>query len=117
MLGRDSHLVRLSCYISGIQCSTIPLDLIVRLSQSSDEKAGLYRVRGDCYMVGNTLEIAASALQLPILIFGTDSPVPFLIRKALVKPIEAEQDYSKAIEFLQGPGGEQADPTELPTSL
>ncbi|CAB9512416.1 expressed unknown protein [Seminavis robusta] len=54
--------------------------------QPPDEKAGLYRVRGDCYM-------------------------------ALLQPQKAEKDYAQAIEYLQGPGGEQADPTELPTAL
>lgn len=54
--------------------------------QPPAEKAGLYRVRGDCYM-------------------------------SLLQPQNAEKDYAKAIECLQGPGGEQADSSELPTSL
>jgi hypothetical protein len=54
--------------------------------QAPDEKAGLYRVRGDCYMV-------------------------------LLKPLVAIQDYTTAITFLQGPEGERADPTELPSAV
>lgn len=54
--------------------------------QAPDEKAGLYRVRGDCYM-------------------------------ALLQPQKAVKDYTTAIDFLQGPGGDLADPEELPTSL
>jgi hypothetical protein len=34
-----------------------------------------------------------------------------------LKPQDAEKDYTTAIELLQGPGGEKADPSELPTSL
>ena len=54
--------------------------------QPADEKAGLYRVRGDCY----------SALG--------DAP-------------KAVADYDQATRLLQGPGGERADPMELPASL
>jgi len=54
--------------------------------QAPDEKAGLYRVRGDCYM-------------------------------AMLRPNDAERDYTTAIELLKGPGGDSADPSELPMSL
>lgn len=54
--------------------------------QAPDEKAGLYRVRGDCYMV-------------------------------LMKPLVAIQDYTTAINLLQGPGGDKADPSELPSAV
>lgn len=54
--------------------------------QAPDEKAGLYRVRGDCY---------ASLLQ---------------VDKAIA-------DYAVAIDLIQSPGGENADPAELPASL
>jgi hypothetical protein len=54
--------------------------------QPNDEKAGLYRVRGDCFMV-------------------------------LLKPQEAIRDYTTAINLLQGPEGDRADPGELPSSL
>jgi len=52
----------------------------------ADERAGLYRVRGDCY----------SALG--------DAP-------------KAIADYDKAVELLRGPGGDLADPEELPASV
>jgi len=54
--------------------------------QSADEKAGLYRVRGDCYA-------------------------------ALLQADKAIADYSTAIDLLKSPGGEKADPAELPASL
>lgn len=54
--------------------------------QPADELAGLYRVRGDCYM----------------LLANADA---------------ARQDYDAAVQLLQGPGGSQADPVELPTAL
>eukprot|EP00980_Cylindrotheca_fusiformis_P005843 scaffold1228_cov119-Cylindrotheca_fusiformis.AAC.10 len=54
--------------------------------QAPDERAGLYRVRGDCYMV-------------------------------LLKPLVAVQDYTTAIRLLQGPGGDKADPSELPAAF
>ena len=52
--------------------------------QPPDEQAGLYRVRGDCYM-------------------------------ALLRPNDAIADYSTALKLLQGPGGSNADPAELPS--
>jgi len=54
--------------------------------QPPDEKAALYRVRGDCFM-------------------------------AELKPLEAENDYTTAITLLEGPGGNLADPAELPAAL
>lgn len=54
--------------------------------QPPDEKAALYRVRGDCFM-------------------------------AELKPQEAEKDYTTTIDLLEGPGGNLADPSELPTAL
>lgn len=65
------------------------LDEVVRAweRQPADERAGLYRVRADCHM-------------------------------ALLEAEAAIQDYSSAISLLQdGPGGEMADPAELPASL
>jgi tetratricopeptide (TPR) repeat protein len=53
--------------------------------QAPDERAALYRVRGDCYM-------------------------------ALLKPQEAQKDYTLAIDILEGPGGDLADPSELPAA-
>jgi tetratricopeptide (TPR) repeat protein len=53
--------------------------------QAPDERAALYRVRGDCYM-------------------------------ALLKPQEAQKDYTMAINLLEGPGGDLADPSELPAA-
>lgn len=53
--------------------------------QAPDERAALYRVRGDCYM-------------------------------ALLKPQEAQKDYTIAIDLLEGPGGDLADPSELPAA-
>mmetsp|Transcript_20498 Transcript_20498/g.30190 ORF Transcript_20498/g.30190 Transcript_20498/m.30190 type:complete len:445 (+) Transcript_20498:79-1413(+) len=53
--------------------------------QNPDERAALYRVRGDCYM-------------------------------ALLKPEEAASDYGIAVELLEGPGGELADPEERPAA-
>lgn len=35
----------------------------------------------------------------------------------LLKPVEAEKDYTIAINYLKGPGGELADPAELPSAL
>jgi tetratricopeptide (TPR) repeat protein len=54
--------------------------------QSADEQAGLYRVRGDCYV-------------------------------ALLRPLDAIADYSKALALLDTPDGKNADPAELPASL
>jgi len=54
--------------------------------QPADEKAGLYRVRGDCYML-------------------------------LSLSKEAYDDYDTAVKLLRGPGGQQADPAELPAAL
>ena len=54
--------------------------------QPADEKAGLYRVRGDCYT-------------------------------ALGDADKAWADYDQAVTLLQGPGGDKADPTELPAAL
>lgn len=54
--------------------------------QAPDERAGLYRVRGDCYM-------------------------------ALLQADKAITDYTTAIDLLKGPGGEKADPSELPASI
>mmetsp|Transcript_7180 Transcript_7180/g.10287 ORF Transcript_7180/g.10287 Transcript_7180/m.10287 type:complete len:438 (-) Transcript_7180:7-1320(-) len=51
--------------------------------QPPDERAALYRVRGDCYM-------------------------------GLMRADEAVKDYNVAIELLEGPGGEKADPSERP---
>jgi tetratricopeptide (TPR) repeat protein len=53
--------------------------------QAPDERAALYRVRGDCYM-------------------------------ALLKPQEAQKDYTIAIDLLEGSGGDLADPSELPAA-
>jgi len=55
-------------------------------NQPADELAGLYRVRGDCYML---LQNAA----------------------------KATSDYQKALELLDGPGKNDADPAELPLAL
>jgi hypothetical protein len=54
--------------------------------QAPDERAALYRVRGDCYM-------------------------------ALLKPLEAQKDNTIAIDLLEGPGGDLADPSELPAAM
>lgn len=54
--------------------------------QSADEQAGLYRVRGDCYV-------------------------------ALLRPLDAIADYSKALALLDTPDGKNADPAELPASF
>eukprot|EP00522_Entomoneis_paludosa_P008767 CAMPEP_0172447598 /NCGR_PEP_ID=MMETSP1065-20121228/6874_1 /TAXON_ID=265537 /ORGANISM="Amphiprora paludosa, Strain CCMP125" /LENGTH=406 /DNA_ID=CAMNT_0013198935 /DNA_START=45 /DNA_END=1268 /DNA_ORIENTATION=- len=54
--------------------------------QAPDERAGLYRVRGDCY-------------------------------SAMGDATKAIADYDTAVTLLQGPGGDLADPTELPASL
>ena len=35
----------------------------------------------------------------------------------MLQPQNAEKDYATAIGFLQGPGGDLADPEELPTAL
>jgi tetratricopeptide (TPR) repeat protein len=53
--------------------------------QAPDERAALYRVRGDCYM-------------------------------ELLKAEDAAKDYTIAIDFLNGPGGNKADPEELPAA-
>jgi len=53
--------------------------------QAPDEKAALYRVRGDCYM-------------------------------QLLRAEDAVKDYTTTIDFLKGPGGEGADPGELPAA-
>jgi tetratricopeptide (TPR) repeat protein len=55
-------------------------------SQPPDELAGLYRVRGDCYML---LGDASKAID----------------------------DYTLAVKLLDGPGGEKADQSELPSAL
>lgn len=34
----------------------------------------------------------------------------------LFQPKNAEADYAKAIEYLEGPDGDKADPEELPAS-
>jgi hypothetical protein len=52
-------------------------------------------------------------LNLTLLFFLSLS----LSLQALVRPQDAIQDYTQAIKFLQGPGGENADPVELPASL
>ena len=54
--------------------------------QAPDERAALYRVRGDCYM-------------------------------ALMRPQDAQKDYTVAINLLEGPGGNLADESELPASM
>lgn len=54
--------------------------------QAPDERAGLYRVRGDCKM-------------------------------AMLKPTEAILDYTQTIALIESPGGENADPAELPAAL
>jgi len=51
--------------------------------QAPDERAALYRVRGDCYM-------------------------------GLLKAEEAIQDFTIALDLLNGPGGELADANEIP---
>jgi len=53
--------------------------------QPPDERAGLYRVRGDCYA-------------------------------GMLKPENAISDYGTALSLLAGPGGELADPTEIPAA-
>ena len=55
-------------------------------TQPDDERAGLYRVRGDCYT-------------------------------ALGDATKAIADYDKAVQLLDGPAGDAADPSELPASL
>lgn len=55
-------------------------------NQPPDEQAGLYRVRGDCYM-------------------------------ALGDASKAFDDYNQAVRLLQGPGGDKADPAEVPAAL
>jgi len=67
------------------------LDLLTQVvdkwrQQPADERAGLYRVRGDCHM-------------------------------QLTMPAEALEDYTAALKLLDGPGGELADPAELPAAL
>ena len=54
-------------------------------NQAVDEKAGLYRVRGDCHL-------------------------------RLFQTAEAMKDYSKAIDLLEGPDGDLADPAERPAA-
>lgn len=54
--------------------------------QAPDERSGLHRVRGDCYM-------------------------------ALLQADKAIADYTTAIDLLKSPGGEKADPSELPASM
>jgi len=53
--------------------------------QPPDERAALYRVRGDCYM-------------------------------ELLDAEAAEKDYTTTINLLEGPGGNLADPGELPAA-
>ena len=36
--------------------------------------------------------------------------------KEMRQPKEAEQDYTKAIQYLDGPDGDKADPGERPAS-
>lgn len=55
-------------------------------NQPDDEQAGLYRVRGDCYM-------------------------------QLMDATKAFSDYNKAVQFLEGPEAQNADPGELPLAL
>ena len=57
-------------------------------NQPPDERARLYRARGDCYILLAKAEAAAAAA-----------------------------DYSQAINLIQGPGGSSADPEELPAAL
>lgn len=40
-----------------------------------------------------------------------------IMLQALLQPQNAEKDYATALGFLQGPGGDLADPEELPTAL
>jgi tetratricopeptide (TPR) repeat protein len=54
--------------------------------QPADESAGLYRVRGDCYML-------------------------------MGEAVKAAADYDQAVKLLDSPGGEKADPSELPAAL
>jgi tetratricopeptide (TPR) repeat protein len=56
------------------------------LKQPADERAALYRVRGDCYAL-------------------------------LADADKAIADYATAIQLLQSPGGDKADPEELPAAL
>jgi len=38
------------------------------------------------------------------------------VKMDLIQPKEAEADYAKAIQYLEGPGGDMADPEELPAA-
>jgi len=53
--------------------------------QPADERAALYRIRGDCYMT-------------------------------LLRPNNAIEDFTTALDLLQGPAGDRADPSEIPAA-
>ena len=40
----------------------------------------------------------------------------FCIIKSLLRPEDAIKDYTQAIKLLEGPGGDMADPAELPSA-